>query len=239
VRPVIDAVLRFLYPPACPACRGPSADDELCADCAPILPLARGLVVPDCLAALPVVVACRYAGLIRDLVIELKFARDPHPSRALGALLRAAVAATPEAASSDAIVPIPLSRRRLRRRGFNQAALIAAPVAAALGTPLLPGLLRRPRHAPPQAGLGPGERARNVSFAFEPSDGLFGRAVLLVDDVITTGHTMAEAAAAVLRGGARRVACAAVAASGWEQGGLLRSDRAIAGIPPASDPEAG
>ena len=64
---------------------------------------------------------------------------------------------------------------------------------------------------PPQADLGSAERARNVRGVFRAGDGVFGRALLLVDDVITTGHTMAEAANALETAGARRVVCCAVA----------------------------
>lgn len=215
LRHALEALVGFLYPPACPACRARSAEELLCAACAPAAATARDLVVPEPLARWQVVVACRYAGVVRDLVHELKYGRDPHPSRALGSLLSEAIAGALHPVRVDAIIPIPLSRRRLRQRGFNQAALIASRITETVSAPVIPELLRRPVHRPPQADLGPAERARNVDAVFAPGEGLFGRAVLLVDDVITTGHTMAEAAATLERGGARRVVCAAVAASGW------------------------
>jgi ComF family protein len=210
---VLEPLIRFFYPGACPGCLAPSEEDLLCAECARSVPGAAGLPAPDALRDAPMLVACRYAGVVRDLVLELKFARNPHPARALGALLAGRVLAAGFARRADCVVPVPLAARRLRVRGFNQAALIAEPVAAALGVRVLPRLLRRPFHRPPQADLGPAERARNVRGVFRARDGAFGRAVLLVDDVITTGFTIAEAAAALVAGGAREVLCAAVASS--------------------------
>jgi ComF family protein len=210
--PVLEALVRFLYPGACPACREPSEDDALCPRCAREVPGARGFPLPEALAGRPALAACRYAGVVRELVLRLKFERDPHPARALGSLLADAALREGFARDADCVVPMPLSGRRLRQRGFNQAEAVAAAVAARLGAPLL-RLLLRPVHRPPQADLGPSRRALNVRGVFRARDGAFARAALLVDDVVTTGHTMAEAAAALEAAGARRVLCGAVALS--------------------------
>jgi ComF family protein len=215
MRSVLDSLVRFFYPGACPACSAPSDRDHLCAECARQVPLASAVAVPEVLARFPTIVACRHAGVVRELILKLKFGRDPHPATALGALLGDVLVSSAFARDADAIVPIPLSRSRARRRGFNQADLIASAVGRRLGVPLLPGILRRPVHRPPQADLGPTERGRNVRGVFRAGEGGFGRAVLLLDDVITTGHTMAEAANTILAAGARRVSCCAVAESGW------------------------
>jgi ComF family protein len=223
---LLDALIRFFYPGACPGCRSPHDDDQLCADCARKVPGARDLVAPPPLEGLPTLVACRYEGVVRELVLSLMFGREAHPATALGALLAGAVSAAGFARDADAVVPMPLSSRRQRSRGFNQAERIAAVSAARLGIPLLPRLLARPLHRPPQAELGAGERAQNVRGAFRARDGAFGRAILLVDDVITTGHTMGEAARALFEAGARHVLCAAVAASGWPLGAVRNAEEA-------------
>jgi ComF family protein len=210
----VDALVRFFYPGACPACRAPSDENDLCADCARQAPLAPRGAPPPPLSPWPAFAACRYAGVVRDLVLALKFGRDAHPATALGSLLASLLAEAGFATRVDCVVPVPLSRRRLRERGFNQAERIGAVVAARLGAPLLPGLLARPVHRAPQADLGAAERARNVRGVFRGGDGAFGRAVLLVDDVITTGHTMAQAAGALAAAGARAVSCCAVALAG-------------------------
>ena len=106
----------------------------------------------------------------------------------------------------DLILPIPLHARRRRRRGYNQSELLARPLGRALGIPVDTTSLRRTRHTVPQVGLGPDERQANVRGAFEAGGGVAGRHVLLIDDVLTTGATMAAAAEALLAAGATGVA---------------------------------
>jgi ComF family protein len=101
----------------------------------------------------------------------------------------------------DAVVPVPLHRRRLAERGFNQAVVIARPLARALGVPLVVGRLVRVRPTRPQVGLDAEARERNVRGAFRVRRAVSGR-VLLVDDVWTTGATLAEAARVLVDGGA-------------------------------------
>jgi competence protein ComFC len=232
---LFDALLSFFYPPACPACLGRSEHDGLCEECSRSTPWLGDLPAPAPLVRWPVVAACRYAGVVRDLVLAMKFGRDAHPATALGLILADALGKSGFARDADSVVPMPLSRKRLRERGFNQAERIGAVVAARLGVPLMTGLLARPVHRPPQVDLGPEERATNVRGVFSGKQGVFGRAVLLLDDVITTGHTIAEAAAALEAEGARRVMLCAVAASGWERpskvGALLRRSGSDRGRP--------
>ncbi len=106
----------------------------------------------------------------------------------------------------DLIAPIPLHPRRRRRRGYNQSELLARPLAEAVGVPFSATALRRTRHTPPQVGLGPEARAANVQGAFDATaQEVAGRAILLIDDVLTTGATMTAAAAALLAAGAASV----------------------------------
>lgn len=106
----------------------------------------------------------------------------------------------------DLVLPIPLHRKRERHRGYNQSALLARPLASARGLEYREDVLQRVRHTPPQVGLGPVERAENVRDAFAlREDGIRGRNILLIDDVLTTGATMKSAAAVLLAGGAASV----------------------------------
>ncbi len=101
----------------------------------------------------------------------------------------------------DVVIPLPLHPERRRSRGYNQAALLAWPVARALQIPLRTGLMSRMRVTRPQVGLSAKERAENVRKAFCASWSLSGQRVLLVDDVSTTGATLGSARKALYDAG--------------------------------------
>ncbi len=108
--------------------------------------------------------------------------------------------------SVDFVVPIPLHPEREKKRGYNQSALLARHFSQQCGYVYAPGLLRRTRFTLPQVSLNAAERAQNVQNAFAvEGHGLVGKSVLLVDDVCTTGATMAAAAQALLDKGALSV----------------------------------
>lgn len=96
----------------------------------------------------------------------------------------------------QAVVPVPLSKERLKQRGYNQSELIAKLVAKDFGVPCISNVLIRKRNTQQQAMLHKGQRSKNVrgAFALQDRDALCGMRVLLVDDIFTTGATMQEAA---------------------------------------------
>jgi ComF family protein len=107
---------------------------------------------------------------------------------------------------ADCIVPVPLGRKRERQRGYNQVTLIATALGARLEMPVLPTAMTRTRETGSQVGLTPAERQRNVSKAFSADPlQIRGRAPLLLDDVYTTGATLAACARALRQAGAARV----------------------------------
>ena len=179
----------------CSRCWAPGPA-SLCSACLADPPPFEGLRTPY-----------RFAGLARRALLEAKFRGI---SAHLDRLGDAAAEAVPRWWAIDAVTPIPLHGARRRRRGFNQSELIANRVASRLGLPLRADLLRRTRSTGPQTALGRDRRASNVAGAFaaagEPPAG-----VLLVDDVSTTGATLAAAARALLDAGAERVYALAVA----------------------------
>lgn len=176
-----------------------------------------------------------YDGLLRRLVLRMKYGEEPYVAALLGRLLAERVTAWPR---DLLVVPIPLHPARLRERGFNQALLLATHLARASGRPLAPHALRRLRQAPPQAMLGAAARRSNVEAVFAPRPGrrLGGRPVLLVDDVLTTGRTLAAACQALQLAGAGPVFGAVAAVTPLWPGGA-RPARPAGSVPvPGRDP---
>ncbi len=149
----------------------------------------------------------RFTGDARRAVLEAKF-------RGVTALLPVLARATGESVEvswrPDVVLPIPLAASRERRRGFNQAALLAEGISEAIGVAVQSDRIRRVRSSEAQASLNAADRATNLLGAFEARD-LRGCRVLLVDDVTTTGATLNEAARTVRAAGAATVFAVAVA----------------------------
>jgi predicted amidophosphoribosyltransferase len=129
-------------------------------------------------------------------------ALDPRPGAVLRGLAREAARAAPS--GWTAVVPVPQHARRLRARGFDPVALLAREVARTAGVRFAPRALLRVRDGPSQTGLDRAARRRNVAGAYRAARPLSG-CVALVDDVTTTGATLAEAARALRRAGSARV----------------------------------
>ena len=145
---------------------------------------------------------------VRELLWACKFRHRP---RALAPLLTD-LSDLPLPPRVDAFVPLPLPRERERSRGFNQSALIAEALARYTGGSV-EAALARTRNTPPQSHLSKPERAANVERAFAVVDPTLvaGRTLVLVDDIVTTGATLAEARATLCAAGAREVWCVALA----------------------------
>lgn len=161
--------------------------------------------------------AAVYHGPLREAIHHFKYRHADMLAEPLGAFLanRCWVDGL-VTAPVDVVVPVPVPVARERARGFNQAALLAAPVAALRGLPLLRTALRRVRGTPPQVGLSPQARRRNLvgAFAVTEPDTVRARRVLLVDDVFTTGATVSECASTLVRAGAASVHVVTLAAGG-------------------------
>ena len=155
---------------------------------------------------------CDYDGPARALLLGFKERARLGAARPLGAALARAAARW----QPGALVPVPSSAAAVRDRGFDHALRLARVAGAALGVPVVPAL-QVVRRTADSAGLSATARAANLSgaFAVDPSvvPGLLGLRVVLVDDMVTTGASLAEAARALHCAGLQAAGCAAVAAT--------------------------
>jgi ComF family protein len=195
-------LLDLLAPHHCPGCDGllHAVEPGFCQGCDALIESVSGEEA-----------VLRFGGPLRDGLHRLKYEGRRDLAGALA--VRLVEHALAQVSGVDDVVPVPLSRRRFAERGFNQAALLAAPVARALGVRLAPGRLERVRDTPPQVGLGREARRRNVREAFRARPEVRRPRVLLIDDVRTTGATLYEAAAALRAAGATEVIALVLAQS--------------------------
>lgn len=196
-----EALAALVSPPRCAACDAPvGLAVVFCGPCARAMVPWAG--PKDAVRA-----GWEYGGPIARAITRMKYADRPDLARPLGhALARRAVPTR-----ADAIVPVPLHPARLADRGFNQAALLARPLARLLHAPLAPWALERTRDTPRQAALDRADRLQNVANAFRASAKVAGRRLLVVDDVCTTGATLGACAEALRRSGAAEVAALVLA----------------------------
>ncbi len=215
---MLETLGELLFGGSCFLCRG-KADALLCAACDADLPRLGAELCPRCALASPGSAVCgrcltqpphydaTFAALAYrfpadELVQALKFRSE----LALAPLFAKLLAENLNGAEAvDFILPVPLSARRLRERGYNQALEIARDVAGATRAKLAPELCERTRDTPSQMDLPIAQRATNVRGAFECLRLVEGARIAVLDDVMTTGATLNEIAATLKRAGAARV----------------------------------
>lgn len=211
----LNWLLELLYPTRCVFCRRVTRDAvRVCPGCERSLPYTKGeqqkrkiANVKSCVAPL------YYEGSVRSALLRFKFEGAAAYGDVFGEFVSKCI--DENEISCDIITWVPLSRKRLRKRGYDQARLIAQAVARKQGIPCVP-LLYKNRNNRAQAGTGSAEKRRaNVRGVYEAinPDYLRGARVLLVDDIVTTGATLSECAKMLLLGGAGSVEAAAVARS--------------------------
>ncbi len=230
LNPLVDLV----FPPRCPLCGDPLASQGgLCVECWGKLAIpgepacvrcqrpmgadsTEGVTCAPCLAQPPrhegIAAATLYTDASRDLVLAFKHGRRIGLARLLGRLIAAKLAGLE---GDWLVVPVPLHRWRLWRRGFNQSALLGREIARLSSHRMIPDALVRVKRTPTLGGLGRSERARALkgSIIAHPVRGaaLRGAQVLLVDDVMTSGATTDACLAALHRAGVKRIRIACFA----------------------------
>ncbi len=217
-----NAFLDFLYPPECVICHTPGT--FLCADClATIEPITEpkcavcGYPLPHSDASCPQCrrypvealdgvrsVALFHSGVLREAIHKFKYENMEILGKSLAPLLTTCY--TINQMKAQVIVPVPLHTSRHKQRGYNQSAVLADYMAAELNLPVDTVSLVRQRRTKPQMSLSAAQRQLNVADAFVCRTGtISGKAVLLIDDVCTTGATLDACAAALKRAGALSV----------------------------------
>lgn len=187
--------------PHCPRCALPfihssATSPHLCGRC---------ILEPPAYSA--AYAAALYEGQLRIAIQRFKFHQRPNLDRPLAKLL---VRAMPADIDVDVVVPVPLHRRRLRERTYNQALLLARELGRLRNLPIAADTLIKCRATDPQQLLSASQRRRNLRRAFGLGGHVKGKAVLLVDDVMTTGVTLDLCSRVLLEGGAARVEVAVV-----------------------------
>jgi ComF family protein len=201
--------------PRCACCanpvdhRGQSTQlNQLIENCA-LTPVVCGACLAERPAFDATVVAADYASPLDQLVLQLKFGARLALAPWCAQMLRDAVLDEPGFQLPNLLCPVPLGPQRLAERGFNQALEIARPLAAALGVELQPRLALRALDTRAQSGVAPAERRDNIRNAFSVApdalERVAGQHIGIVDDVMTSGHTLNELAAELKRAGAARV----------------------------------
>jgi len=220
----LDSCLDIFFPPYCVGC---GRQGEIwCQDCVQEIEPISGRLCPSC--GLPLIStmqcgSCRseelpfharsyawYRGPICRALVQLKYRPDRRLSDWLANRLIEIVSR--EAWPSMTVVPVPLSRKKFNRRGYNQVDLIASGVARKLGQPYRASALRRIRDTRSQVGLSPDARRRNVQGAFRAdSRKVRGKNILIIDDLFTTGATLLACTQVLRSAGAELVFALTVA----------------------------
>lgn len=206
-----ERLLCLFFPARCLACGAVVYPEELfcpaCRETLPAQPCSRRLDVPGA-GELPVVSPLPYAGGYREALHQYKFQGYKGDAGRLGRLM--APCAELLGKGFDGVAYVPLSPKSRRSRGYDQSRLLAKTVAKSLGLPLLDAL-EKVRETKTQHRLGREDRAQNVQGAYRANGLAAGKGLLLIDDIVTTGATLTECAAALYQAGAKSVAglCAA------------------------------
>lgn len=235
----------FVLPPVCQLCGAEGLGPDICAGCFRDLPRVRRacalcarplMKVPAGVAAgwpegTPVCGRCltqpppwnaalaplRYGFPVARMLRQLKYEGRLLRARLLGELL--GHWARSRQGSIEVLLPVPLHPRRWRERGFNQARELAAAAARVLRLEMVDDLCLRLRDTPPLWDLRAGQRRAVLKDAFKASEGVRGRRIALVDDVLTTGATAGAITQTLLRAGAARVEVWTIARAGLSQTG--------------------
>ncbi|MGD9152369.1 MAG: phosphoribosyltransferase family protein [Gammaproteobacteria bacterium] len=193
-------MLKKLFPYTCILCHAVSGQQmDLCLSCQRELPFYQGNYLYNDIFAM-----CDYVAPITKLILELKFQQQLVNARVLGELMAKKIKQR-EKQLPQCIIPVPLSNKRLRERGFNQAIEIAKPISKILNVPMDISSCKRVRHTKAQAEISAKQRQKNIKNAFAVSRKFSAKHVVVLDDVVTTGQTVKEFSRVLREAGAETI----------------------------------
>ena len=205
---ILDLIAHLLYPWKCVFCESVLKDTDICRECEEKLPYTVG---DSAMQKFPFIDKCvsplYYKDKVRASVHRYKFGGCSAYSRRYAALMSDCVENNLDCRSIDVISWIPLSKKRLRQRGYDQARLLAEEIAAKTGLPCRQLLQKVKNNSAQSLTRDAKQRRENVAGVYALDDGadVSGLRILLVDDVVTTGATMSEAARILRKAGAKSV----------------------------------
>ena len=209
---ILSGILELLFPQRCTFChRLTQGGAKVCPRCEASLPYTRGAArqsfphIESCCSPL------YYVDDVRRSLLRYKFEGLSVYAEVYGDFLAKCI--DENKISCDSITWVSLSRKRLRRRGYDQARLLAEEVSRRIGDPCVP-MLRKIRNNPAQSGVGDAKKRReNVKGVYEaiPEAEIRGKRVLLVDDIVTSGATLSACAAILRQAGAKEVSALTLA----------------------------
>lgn len=229
-------VLDLFFPPRCTWCDAVVGSSGNCACEAKVARLRLPPGEHDLRAAgqdshfLEAAWACwQYEEPVKQAIWRLKFQAEKNLAQPLASCMAEKLKGCDLAGRYDLLVPVPISAKRRRQRGFNQSELLALHLSGALGIPHAFHALQKNRDTPRQMTLSLAERRDNVAGVFCVAEPVAGKRVLLVDDIITTGSTLNECASMLLGAGA--TGCGAIALAAVPSKGSVHKDTRM-GEPP-------
>lgn len=230
---LLRGLLDFVFPPICPGCESfIETESEICNRCLSQIDQPASPICLTCLHALDTDRNCSptckeqfalyylgdYGPPLKSIIIQLKFSGVTAPAPTLAGLCADRFGDAITALKADCLVPIPLHSGRRNRRGYNQAAILAASFGKRTGLPLRLDLLWRLKRRQPQSLLRLEDRASNIDGVFAVAEAKVedgARRVILVDDVVTSGATVTEARRVLGKAGYSVPAVVAIAHAGF------------------------
>lgn len=217
---LLNAVIDLLFPPKCPFCGKVLDRIGICADCEKDLPWIEETKVVITDGDLTCAAPLWYEGAVREALLRLKFRGSSALAEPLGEVL-ARCAAERFGGDFDTVTWVPVSRKRLKQRGYDQARLLAEAMCRHWDTKPVK-LLEKVQDNPAQSGLtGEAARRANVLGVYDPADpdAIRDRHILLIDDIHTTGATLSECVRVLLENEAASVVCLTAARTPREKPG--------------------